>query len=755
MLAFEPRIGLHSPPELKMEPEVNEALPFAEQLRALQEHGSTCIVSVVERRAHGAPSVHGELQLESGTLVRSIFGVLEGQPATDAMLAAGPALEYAITTRGLSADGEEESMIVPVRPWHDLSDDDAPVNLISDGEETRELEAEATPSTTTSRAQDPVEPSAASATAPNGAFEALQRPPRLPDHVSDAPGRRSSEAPPSHTGQWSPRVFFACLFFIALAIGAFWPRSAHKPTSTSAATSAESAAPSSNGSAAPAADQPHVAAEDTTAAAPSPSLVTGGPAPAQLESGPAPEAPAGALAPTIPVRVRVGSDGRVKAAELVAQRAGFAAQEQRALEAARSYRFQPAQQPGVDLWLTLPVRFRPTPLGNHVIVKGSDSIGATLLPAWVEALHTVDPHVTIDIESLGSTTGLAALLDGSADVASSSRLIRTDELALADKLGMQLRESFVGFDAIALVVHPENPLTQLDLDTIANMYVQRVTNWSELGGPDAPIHVLGRPGYSGTHRLFRERVLGRLGPDTRFGAQLDVREKSAEIVSEVAADPYAIGYVSSGLITPAVRALALAPQAGAQAVQPDATAIRDGSYPLARPLVLYVRPDSGEAAHQLVDFAISERGQAVVAEHGFVSVPAGPSHVDADTQADAEPRAQTAQPRELIRIYFEPSSARVAADSQPDLRAAIASVRADRAVLVVGNADSSGSAQDNYLLAQRRADAVAAELRTHGSHRATISVEVAAADHPIASNETIEGRQLNRRVDVIIQPPRH
>ncbi|HTU59500.1 MAG TPA: TonB family protein, partial [Polyangiales bacterium] len=341
---------------------------------------------------------------------------------------------------------------------------------------------------------------------------------------------------------------------------------------------------------------------------------------AAVESGNAPETPGGALAPTIPVRVHVSSDGRVMEAELVSQRDGFAALEAQALEAARTYRFQAPQKAGkaADVWMTVPVHFRPTPPDKHVRVRGADSIAASLMPAWSQALLQSEPHIKVEGEGLGSTTGLAALLDGSADVAASSRLVRTDELALAERLGMQLREVFVGYDAIAIVVHPDNPVTSVDMDSLAGIYTQRINNWNAIGGSDAPIRVFGRPGYSGTHRLFKDRVLSRLGPDTNFGSHVEQLEKTADVLAAVAANPGSIGYVSMGLLKSDVRPIALASQTGGPATLPSVATVSDGSYALSHPLVLYLRPDSGTPAHKLVDFAISGEGQAIVEQLGFV-----------------------------------------------------------------------------------------------------------------------------------------
>jgi outer membrane protein OmpA-like peptidoglycan-associated protein len=148
-----------------------------------------------------------------------------------------------------------------------------------------------------------------------------------------------------------------------------------------------------------------------------------------------------------------------------------------------------------------------------------------------------------------------------------------------------------------------------------------------------------------------------------------------------------------------------------------------------------------------VDFAISGEGQAIVEQLGFVSLPPSLPLVELEDKSAAPPERLA----EVIRIYFEPNSARIARDSQPDVLTAVAAVRARRSVVVVGNADSSGTTKDNQLLAQRRAETVAHQLRELGSRHAAIAIQVAAADHPIGSNETSEGRRLNRRVDVIVQ----
>ncbi|MDB4987134.1 MAG: serine/threonine protein kinase, partial [Myxococcaceae bacterium] len=333
-------------------------------------------------------------------------------------------------------------------------------------------------------------------------------------------------------------------------------------------------------------------------------------------------APAGALAPTVLLRVLVAVDGTVRQVTVQTPRPGLGPLEKQALESARSLRFRPALQDGkaIESWLTLPLPFHTAPGHRVLAIKGSETIGATLGPAWVRGFRRAQPNVEIELDSLGSSTGFAGLLDGSAAVSMSSRPIRAEELAFADRLGVQLRELVVAYDGIAVIVHPDNPLRALDIDTLARVFAQRVTRWSELSGSDAPIHVLGRPSYSGTHAFFRERMLATLGPGGGFGPAVENIEAPKDIVARVAKDPLAIGYVSIGQLEASVRALPLSATTKEPAIAPTHENVRDSGYPISRPLYLYLRADSEHTARAWVDYALSAEGQAEVARQGFVPV---------------------------------------------------------------------------------------------------------------------------------------
>ena len=703
-----------------MDPQFAPALPtFAATYDALKAQRRTCSLRISDG------VLRGEVLLERGELKRAVFGCLEGETAIEALVAAGEVITFEITyderelTTMLPPPPVEESMVVPISQFEEPAYEE----IADDASTAAPSQHEAIVLETA------------------GASTRASEPPAL--KVSeDIVEPRPSEFP-AKRGDARVRLLVGSLLGLALLVGIYMGREAEQQAAKEAAPAS---APVASAALAPAA----APQTEKTPEAPPPPAASAPAAPSApaalrvLNPDVAPEAPSGALAPTILVRVLVGTDGLVHQAELAERRDGLAAAEQQALEAARNYRFQ-AGEP-TERWLTLPVRFRPTTPAQRVVIKGSDILGERLLPAWAEAMRSTPPPLKLEIDMLGSTTGLASLLDGSADLAASARLVRADELALAEKLSLQLREVFVGHDGIAVIVHPSNPAQQLDLDTLARIFAQRVTNWKELGLPEGAIHVVGRPGYSGTHRVFKERVLSRLGPDVGYGARVDTVEKSADTIAAVARDPRAIGYVSFGFVKDEVRSLALASVPTASPVAPTLETIRDGRYSLTRPLLLYLRPDSGEGAHAIADFALTEEAQAIVEQQGFARITPG-----LVSGVRVGPPQPTAAQIEVVRIYFDAGSADIARTSLPDLTAAANAVRPGRSVVIIGNADSSGDAEANRAIAQRRADVVAARLRELGSREAVVTVQVASADHPIATNETSDGRRANRRVDVIVQ----
>ena len=470
-------------------------------------------------------------------------------------------------------------------------------------------------------------------------------------------------------------------------------------------------------------------------------------APATLLSRQPPLLAAGALIPTVVVRAEVKSDGHVGRLEIQGSRPDLREHEQRALAAVRASQFKAAMKDGkpVTSWLTLPVRFSTVPGSRLITIKGSETLGSELAPAWTRAFEGKSRLVRVAVESLGSATGFAGLLDGSAQIAIASRRISDRELAAASKLGLQLRELVAGHDAVAVIAHRDNPIRQLDREALARVFAQRVASWGELGGADAPIRVYGRPSYSGTHAFFREEVFGASGPDATFGPSVESVEASSELVARVAKDRAAIGYVSLSHVDETVQVLAIAPALGRPAVRPTVASVQDGTYPLARPLLIYLPRGSGAEASAFVDFALSLEGQRLVQKSGFVPLTSTFSLPLAE-EADGA----TAPKLSVTRIYFEPASTALSHDSRLDLLASAAAMRSGRGALVIGNADASGDAERNRAIAEKRARMVAAQLQRYAAKQVSIDVIVASSERPLATNDTDEGRRANRRVDVVL-----
>jgi len=462
---------------------------------------------------------------------------------------------------------------------------------------------------------------------------------------------------------------------------------------------------------------------------------------------------AAAVTATVPVKVKVEANGEVSESKVETPTPALAALEARAAAAARSYRFKPAQKSGqpIEGFVTVPVRFAPMPNARRLAIRGSDTIGSALGPAWAGALEAKQPEVQVEIESLGSSTGFAGLFDGSAELAASSRPIKPEEEEMAKKLGIELKSALTGHDGIAVIVNPANPLTQLDLSTLAKVFSGKVARWNEIGAGDAPIRALGRPSYSGTHGFFRERVLGKTAA---FGTQVEAIESSQALTGRVVSDPNAIAYVSLSNVIPSVRSLGLSTQAGGAAVAPSPESLRDGSYPISRPLMLYWRADASRDALTYVQLALSPVGQALVKQAGFVPLAADEKNPDAvaaiKTLEDTKSADGAVHKAHSSRVYFEVASAVLDHQGKQDLTTIAGLLKQGKRAIIVGNADASGKQTGNSQFAKRRADAVAAYLRASGVSSSSLTVQIANSDAPRATNETEEGRKENRRVDVLV-----
>lgn len=242
--------------------------------------------------------------------------------------------------------------------------------------------------------------------------------------------------------------------------------------------------------------------------------------------------------------------------------------------------------------------------------------------AWAERYQAEHPDVSISVTGGGSGTGIAALMNGTVDIATASRQISEGETASARASGVEPVEYVIARDAIAVIVHPSNPVEQLTIQQVADIYSGKIQNWSELGGEDRPIVRTSRESNSGTHIYFLETVLrgGREDDDTLFSPTTLLLPSSEGIIAEVSDNPNAIGYDGLGYVTDEVKVVAIAAAEGSEYVLPTVETVNAGEYPISRDLYMYTDGEPTGALRDFIDWILSPEGQAIVLELGFVPV---------------------------------------------------------------------------------------------------------------------------------------
>lgn len=258
---------------------------------------------------------------------------------------------------------------------------------------------------------------------------------------------------------------------------------------------------------------------------------------------------------------------------------------------------------------------------QYIENKGSDTI-VNLALAWAETYQAEHADVRISVTGGGSGTGIAALINGTVDIANASRKIKDEEIAEAQSKGVEPLEHIIARDAIAVIVNQENPVSELTLQQISDIYSGKITNWSEVGGEDRPIVKLSRETNSGTHVYFLETVL-RLGnkeDKTLFSTDTLLLPSSEGIISEVRSNPNAIGYDGLGYVPEDLKMIAIAEEAGGAYVLPAITTVNDKTYPIARDLYMYTDGEPTGVVKDYLDWMLSAEAQEIVTELGFVPV---------------------------------------------------------------------------------------------------------------------------------------
>lgn len=263
----------------------------------------------------------------------------------------------------------------------------------------------------------------------------------------------------------------------------------------------------------------------------------------------------------------------------------------------------------------------PPSASAYIENRGSDTL-VNLALAWAEAYQGLHPEVRVSVSGGGSGVGLTALTNGTLDLANASRPISSEELQQAQANGIQPVEFVVARDAIAVIVHPENPVSQLTLQQLSGIYSGKINSWSEVGGEARPIVRLSRETNSGTHVYFLEAVV-RLGQDdnaTLFSPDTLLLPSSEGIVNEIRDNPNAVGYDGLGYVPDDLKVIALAPSPQEPYVLPSPATVDDGTYPVSRELYMYTAGEPSGPLASYLEWILGPEAQAIVAELGFVPI---------------------------------------------------------------------------------------------------------------------------------------
>ncbi|GAB4409840.1 MAG: phosphate ABC transporter substrate-binding protein [Bryobacter sp.] len=252
---------------------------------------------------------------------------------------------------------------------------------------------------------------------------------------------------------------------------------------------------------------------------------------------------------------------------------------------------------------------------------GSDTM-VNVAQAWAEEYAKVNAAVSVEVSGGGSATGIAGLIDGVVDLANCSRRMEASERARAEEKNHHgVVETIAGHDALALYVHPENPLDEISLEQLGRMFGRGgdVERWSQLGinwphGEDDRILLISRQSNSGTYEYFRNSILGKRG---EFRAGTRDLNGSKEVVSLIASTRAAIGYSGMGYAIEGVKTLRI--KAGTSAaVAPTVETAQNGTYKISRPLYIYSLEGAAVAITNYLQWILSPVGQAVVRKAGYV-----------------------------------------------------------------------------------------------------------------------------------------
>jgi phosphate transport system substrate-binding protein len=248
-----------------------------------------------------------------------------------------------------------------------------------------------------------------------------------------------------------------------------------------------------------------------------------------------------------------------------------------------------------------------------ITIKGSD----TVLPlAQKEAEELMNSNAAISIAVVGGGTGvgMAALIDGTTDIAMASRDLKTEEKLKFAESKKEIEQVIIAYDALAVIVNPANKVTKLTREQLEKIFIGEITNWKEVGGADEKIVAYSRESSSGTYEFFKEQVMDK----KNYATNILSLPATGAIVQAVGQTKGAIGYVGLAYETKEVAQIAVSYDQGKTFIGPSVASAKDKTYPISRPLFYMFDKKNAEKVKAIVDYALSEAGQKIVLEIGYV-----------------------------------------------------------------------------------------------------------------------------------------
>jgi phosphate transport system substrate-binding protein len=248
---------------------------------------------------------------------------------------------------------------------------------------------------------------------------------------------------------------------------------------------------------------------------------------------------------------------------------------------------------------------------EKLVIKGSDTLGAKLVPLLAESFKASNPGTTFEIAAEGSTTGIAAITDGTADIGMSSRRAKPTEMSAATAKGVNMKPIIVAYDAMGVVVNAANPIENLTKKQVEQIFTGDVTDWSAVGGKSGVISIYTRNTSSGTYSDWKELAMKKRD----YAPSSQKMAGHEQIAAEVAKNVNGIGYV--GLAYMDVKGLKVISVEG---VKPTAATVKNKTFPYARPTFYYTNGDAQGLAAKFIEFTHSAAGSKIVSQVGFVPV---------------------------------------------------------------------------------------------------------------------------------------